>query len=266
MITGPSPTASPVTATLHEDDTLLRIVLDRPKGNILSMAMMQAVAEVLAAHRADQHLRLVVIRGAGHHFSFGASVEEHQRDQAPNMLASFHAFIRDVADYPVPIAALVEGQCLGGAFELVLACRFVFATPSAVFGCPEIKLGVIPPVLAAIGALRVGGPLADRLLLTGSTIDAAGAERAGLVTSILAGGNPDEECLEWYRANLRPLSAVAIRQVLAATQSCSGVREALREPLAAVERQYVDRILTSRDGNEGITAYLERRKPVWEDR
>jgi len=266
MTSAPSPTPPSVSATLHEDDTLLRIVLDRPKGNILTMAMMQAVAEVLDAHRADQHLRLVVIRGAGHHFSFGASVEEHQRDQAAKMLASFHGFIRDLADYPVPVAALIEGQCLGGAFELVLACRFVFATPSAVFGCPEIRLGVIPPVLAAIGALRLGGPLADRLLLTGSTIDAGAAERAGLVASVFSGGNPDEECLEWYRKNLRPLSAFAIRQVLGAAQSCSGVREALRQPLATVERQYVDQILTSRDGNEGITAYLERRKPVWEDR
>jgi enoyl-CoA hydratase/carnithine racemase len=124
----------------------------------------------------------------------------------------------------------------------------------------------IPPVLAAIGALRLGGPLADRLLLTGSTIDAGAAERAGLVASVFSGGNPYEECLEWYRKNLRPLSAFAIRQVLGAAQSCSGIREALGQPLATVERQYLDHILTSRDGNEGISAYLERRKPVWEDR
>jgi cyclohexa-1,5-dienecarbonyl-CoA hydratase len=95
------------------------------------------------------------------------------------MLAGFHAMIRQVAAYPVPIAALVEGSCLGGAFELILACHFVFAAPSAVLGCPEIKLGVFPPVLAAIGSHRLGGPLAERLVMTGASIDAAVAERAG---------------------------------------------------------------------------------------
>ena len=133
--------ASPiVNATIIEDGTLLRLVLDRPKGNVLSLEMMKALSEALAAQSKNPHLRMVLIRGAGNHFSFGASVEEHRKEQAASMLAGFHAMIRQVAAYPVPIAALVEGSCLGGAFELILACHFVFAAPSANFGCPEIKL------------------------------------------------------------------------------------------------------------------------------
>ena len=111
------------------------------------------------------------------------------------MLAGFHAMIRQIASYPAPIAALVEGSCLGGAFELILACHLVFAAPSAILGCPEVKLGVFPPVLAAIGAQRLGGPLMEKLILTGMTIDAAAAERAGLASAIFAGGNPEEELI-----------------------------------------------------------------------
>ncbi len=259
-------TVSPlVESTPLEDGTLLRLVLNRPKGNVLTLEMMKALSDALNAGSNNPHLRMVLLRGAGKHFSFGASVEEHRKEQAPSMLAGFHAMIRQVASYPVPIAALVEGSCLGGAFELVLACHFVFAAPGANLGCPEITLGVFPPVLAAIGAQRLGGPLAERLMLTGATIDAAAAERAGLAAAIFAGGNPEEELLEWYRKNLRPLSAFAIRQNTRAGRLGSGMMAALQEPLAVIERQYVGEVLASHDGNEGIASFIERRKPVWKD-
>jgi cyclohexa-1,5-dienecarbonyl-CoA hydratase len=259
-------TAAPiVNASLLEDGTLLRLVLDKPKGNVLSLEMMKALSEALAAQIGNPHLRFVIIRGAGSHFSFGASVEEHRKEQAPSMLAGFHAMIRQVASYPVPIAALVEGQCLGGAFELILACHLVFATPSAKFACPEIQLGVFPPVLAAIGAPRLGGPLAERMILTGATIDAAAAEKAGLVSAIFSGGNPEDELMEWYRKNLRPLSAFSIRQANRAARIGSGIVAALQQTLDRIERQYVDEVLASHDGNEGITAFIERRKPAWKD-
>lgn len=254
-----------VKATLLEDGTLLRLMLDKPKGNVLTLEMMKALSDELTAQKDNPNLRMVIVRGSGKHFSFGASVEEHQKEQAPSMLAGFHAMIRQVAAYPVPIAALVEGSCLGGAFELILACHFVFAAPSASFSCPEIKLGVFPPVLAAIGAHRLGGPLAERLVMTGASIDAAAAEKAGLVSAVFTGDNPEEELMEWYRKNLRPLSAFVIRQANRVTRIGSGLLEALQAPLDKIEKQYVDELLASNDGNEGITAFIERRKPVWKD-
>jgi cyclohexa-1,5-dienecarbonyl-CoA hydratase len=261
----PAETTSPiVSSTLLEDGTLLRLVLDKPKGNVLSMEMMKALSEALAAQAENPHLRMVMIRGAGNHFSFGASVEEHRKEQAASMLAGFHSMIRQVASYPVPIAALVEGQCLGGAFELVLACHLVFAAPSAKFACPEIQLGVFPPVLAAVGAQRLGGPLAERLIMTGATIDVAAAEKAGLISAVFS-VNPEEELVEWYRKNLRPLSAFSIRQANRVARMGSGIVAALQQTLDQIERQYVKEVLASHDGNEGIAAFIERRKPGWKD-
>jgi cyclohexa-1,5-dienecarbonyl-CoA hydratase len=254
-----------VNATLLEDGTLLRLELNQPKGNVLTLAMMQALTKELDAQRANTHLRAVIVRGAGKHFSFGASVEEHKKEQAPSMLSGFHAMIRQVAAYPVPVIALVEGSCLGGAFELILACHMVFASPSATLGCPEIKLGVFPPVLAAIGAQRLGGPLAERMILTGATIDAATAEKAGLVSAVFSGDGPEEELLEWYRKNLRPLSAFAVRQNTSVMRLGSGLIAALAAPLDKIERQYVDVVLASNDGNEGINSFIERRKAEWKD-
>jgi cyclohexa-1,5-dienecarbonyl-CoA hydratase len=254
-----------VNATLLEDDTLLRLELNQPKGNVLTLAMMQALSKELDAQNNNNHLRAVIVRGAGKHFSFGASVEEHKKEQAPSMLSGFHAMIRQVAAYPVPVIALVEGSCLGGAFELILACHMVFASPTAAFGCPEIKLGVFPPVLAAIGARRLGGPLAERMILTGATIDAVTAEKCGMVSAVFSGENMEDEWMSWYRENLLPLSAFAIRQNTRVARIGSGMIAALGEPLDRIERQYVEEVLASHDGNEGILSFIERRKPVWKD-
>ncbi|MCP3962546.1 MAG: cyclohexa-1,5-dienecarbonyl-CoA hydratase [bacterium] len=255
----------PVTASLLEDGTVLRLVLDEPPGNVLTMAMVAELGEALEAHRGHQSLRLVLLRGAGRHFSFGASVEEHRREMAPDMLRGFHRLLRELAAYPVPTAALVEGSCLGGGFELALCCHFLFAAEGARFGCPEIKLGVYPPLLAAVGSQRLGSLVAERLLLTGETLDAAAAERLGFLAAPVADADLEEVALAWYRKRLRPLSAFALRQGTRAVRSASGFLATLESSLEAAEQQYLGEVLASHDGNEGIEAFLEKRPPVWSD-
>lgn len=253
-----------VRSELLEDGTLLRLVVDAPKGNVLTRELMGALRRSLDQHAGLPHLRLAALQGAGGHFSFGASVEEHRAATAPAMLEDFHGLIRTVASYPVPVAAVVEGKCLGGGFELALATHFVFATRDAVFGCPEIKLGVFPPVLAALGHLRLGGALAERMLLTGSPIDAGQAQSAGLLTE-LAERDAWGALLAWFRATLAPLSARALRTATGAARESNGLAAALGAPLAALERRYAQDVLGSRDGVEGIEAFLARRPPRWED-
>ena len=252
-------------ATRLEDGAVLDLRLARPKANILDAAMMAAISAALTEAETDPRLKLVILRGTGGHFSFGASVEEHTRERAAGMLAGFHALIRQIGHYPAPVAALIEGQCLGGAFEVVLVCHFLFATPNAALACPEIKLGVLPPVLAAVGAQRLGGAVAERLLLTGSVLKAAEAERLGLVTLLGSEAPALDQLLDWYRAHLGPLSAFSLRQGVQAIRRGSGLLEALGPGLDAAERQYLSQILPSHDGNEGIEAFLARRPPLWSD-
>ncbi|MFQ5746909.1 MAG: enoyl-CoA hydratase/isomerase family protein [Gemmatimonadota bacterium] len=248
-----------------ERDTLLHVTLNRPKGNVLTEAMMEELSGALETHRSNRHLRLVVLSGAGPHFSFGASVEEHRRDQAAQMLATFHRLIKQVAAFPVPVSALVSGNCLGGAFELVLACHLVFATPDARFGCPEIKLGVFPPVLAVLGGRRLGDAAAERLLLAGGTIDVSEADRLGFLTAVLDGPDAWDGLLAWYRENLGPLSAHALRTATRAARETSGMLADLEHALGAAEGLYVSEVLNSADGNEGIEAFLDKRLPEWRD-
>lgn len=250
----------------ERDGRVLTLVIDHPKGNVLDRRTMLELDAVLAEHAADGALKLVTLRGAGRHFSFGASIEEHRPAEAASMLATFHALVRHVARYPVPVVALVDGRCLGGAFELVLCCHFVLATQQAVFACPEIQLGVVPPVLAALGAWRLGAPAAERLVLTGGELDAAEARRLGLVSEIVAAG--DDLALaasRFYDARLAGLSAFALREAVAALRETPAVAALLDEGLAAAEHRYLERIVPSYDGNEGIEAFLEKRAPVWRD-
>ena len=271
MSTAPPSAYATITAGLLEDGTVLSIVLNQPKANVLSMAMMADLRAVLAAYHEDAKLKLVVVRGAGKDFSFGASVAEHVRENAAEMLTQFHGLVREVASYPVPIAALVLGRCLGGAFELVLACHLVFAAPSAVFACPEIKLGVVPPVLAVLGHHRLGGPLTERMVMTGSELGAADALARGLLVELLPVESDGQDALAlpfviaWYRRTLAPLSAFSLREATYAARHGSGILASLAEPLILAERRYVERLLASHDGNEGIEAFLAKRKPVWED-
>jgi cyclohexa-1,5-dienecarbonyl-CoA hydratase len=203
-------------------------------------------------------LRLVVLQGAGGHCSYGASVEEHRKAHAPAMVRSLSRLVRQVARFPAPVAALVEGRCLGGAFEVTLACHLVFVTPDAQMGCPEIKLGVFPPVLAALGPLRLGGALSDRLLLTGETMTGAHAVASGFAAPV----SGFDAFLDWYRAGPARLSAEALR---IATRAARLGAASFDERLQVLESLYLERVLASHDGNEGIEAFIARRAPRWDD-
>jgi len=258
---------APVTVkqSLREDGGLLHLVLDQPKGNVLSLAMMAELASALDAHRDAAGLRLVLLSGAGGSFSYGASIQEHRADRAAQLLGTFHSLVRRVAAFPVPVAALVEGNCLGAGFELALCCHFLFATPDARLAAPEIRLGVFPPVLAALGARRLGHSLAEQMLLTGEAITGEDAWRRGLVTALVGreGRLPEDEVLEWFRGMLAPLSAYSLSQATRVVRDASGTLHALGEPLDRAERQYLDALVKSHDGNEGVEAFLAKRPPIW---
>ncbi len=148
---------SPLRVRLERDGALLHLTLDRPKANLIDAAMIAALSSALSAHRGAKGLRGVLLDHVGPHFSFGASVEEHLPAQAAAMLASLHALIGAMLEFPAPILAAVRGQCLGGGLEVALAAGPIFAAPDAKFGQPEIKLGVFAPA-ASVPAALAGQP------------------------------------------------------------------------------------------------------------
>ncbi|HET9822331.1 MAG TPA: cyclohexa-1,5-dienecarbonyl-CoA hydratase [Burkholderiaceae bacterium] len=253
---------SPLKDWLDADGGLLRLRLARPKANLIDAEMIAALHGALVAHGTNPALRGVLIDAEGPHFSFGASVEEHLPAQCAQMLASLHALVVAMVEFPAPILVAVRGQCLGGGLELALAGAWVFAAPDAQFGQPEMKLGVFAPAASVLLPWRVNQPFAEDLLYTGRSVGAAEAERRGLVHAVA--DDPETAALSWFHEHLQGKSAASLACATAAARGA--MRREVRARLAEVERLYLDRLMATRDANEGLAAFLAKRKPQWEHR
>ena len=248
---------SPIHAESMEQGRLLLLRLNRPKANILDAEMIAALAQALReGHRQDTCG--VVLSHEGPHFSFGASVEEHRAEAAANMLAAFHGLFRQLHALGTPLLAAVGGQCLGGGLELAAFCHLLFAGEGAVFGQPEIRLGVFPPMASLIFALRAPA-LADEINLSGRSFSAAEFLHCGLAREIAAA--PEQAALDFAREHLLPRSASSLR--IAARASRWAWERALAEELPRLERLYLETLMATRDANEGINSFLDKRPPVW---
>lgn len=253
---------SPWKDWLEVDGALARLRLARPRANIVDAAMIAALDGALLAHRANPSLRGVLLDAEGPNFSFGASVEEHLPAQCAQMLASLHALIVAMIEFPAPILVAVRGQCLGGGLEVALAGSLIFASPDAQFGQPEMKLGVFAPAASVLLPYRVNRPMAEDLLFSGRSIGAEEARAAGLVHTVFA--DPETAALTYFNEHLAGKSASSLACALAAARGPM-IRD-VRQRLAEVERIYLDRLMATRDANEGLTAFLAKRRPQWEHR
>lgn len=235
---------------------VLHLTLNAPKANVLDSEMMRAIAFALQEHGRAPDLRAIAFEGAGDHFSFGASVEEHRAEQVADMLQRFHGLFRQLLELAVPTVAIVRGQCLGGGMELAAYCTWVLASDDARFGQPEIKLNVFPPVASVLLPWRLGGGHALDLCTSGRSIDAAEGLRIGLVSRVC--DDPRAAADDMIRDHLLPLSASSLRFADRAVRA--SLRPLLGATLDAVERSYVDELMATPDANEGIEAFLARRR------
>jgi cyclohexa-1,5-dienecarbonyl-CoA hydratase len=240
----------------------LRVVLDAPPGNLLSLEMVRSITAVLEASGAAR--KWITFEGAGDHFSYGAMIQEHVPGAMEQVLPETHALFRRILALPAATAALVRGACLGGGFELALTCDTIAASDDATLGLPEITLAAFPPAGAALLPLRVGASRAATAVLTGQPQSAAAWKAAGLIEEIAPRGGLDHSAGAWFDRHLAPRSSVAIA---AAAQASRIPLRSIAEPaIAAAERLYLNRILPSSDAAEGVRAFLEKRAPRWKDR
>jgi cyclohexa-1,5-dienecarbonyl-CoA hydratase len=179
------------------------------------------------------------------------------------MLEHFHTLVRKVRSIECVTIAAVRGLCLGGGFELALACDMIVAEEGATFGLPEIWLGCFPPVAAVVLPRHITPQKAFEMVLSGETITAQEALAMGFVNALAPPGKM-EETLDRFASRFTEKSVAALRIA----------RRALRVSeefvygagLDETERIYLEDLMRTRDAEEGIRAFLERRAPKWEDR
>jgi cyclohexa-1,5-dienecarbonyl-CoA hydratase len=253
-----------VSVTLKRAQTRASIRFHHSKGNIITMEMLAALRSGLDSLAGNQHLKLVTLEGAGDHFSFGASIPEHTREHISRVLPETRALLEDLLEFPAITAAVVRGRCLGGGFELALACDFIFAADGAEFGLPEINLGVFPPAASVLLPARVNGARATSAILTGESQSTARWLAAGLVEHAAPVAELDAAVDAWFDRHLAHKSAAALRHAAAAARA--SVLAEIRTTLPELERLYLDELMQSHDAVEGMEAFLEKRRPQWQDR
>ncbi len=240
-----------------------RVVLDRPPLNVMNIAMMREIHAALDGLRSRMDVKLVVIDHQGKAFSAGVDIKDHTADRVEEMIHVFHGLFRLLIAIEQPTVAVVRGAALGGGCELATFCDVVIASEEATFGQPEIKVGVFPPVAAVILPQLIGRNRALELLLTGDVIGAREAERIGLINKVLPAEGFREKA-DGLIAAMASQSAPVLRLTKKAVDRAS--RAGFGEALSAVERIYLDELISTEDAREGLSAFLEKRRPVWKNR
>lgn len=246
---------------LEREGRLATLILDRPPLNILDLATLRRLGDMLEELAGDDELQLLVLRSASpRSFSAGVAVEDHVAERIPDMLALFHGALERLRTLPALSLAAVQGHCLGGGLELAAACDLVLAADDARFGQPEVQLGCFPPYAAALYPRRIGRGATLDLLVTGRQIDGGEAARIGLVQRVAPMGQFTSR-LEALIAELLAASRPVARLIKRAVRA--GEEEPHEQAVAACERLYIEELTQIEDMEEGLEAFRQKRRPSW---
>ena len=244
---------------------VLLIRLNRPAAlNAINFVLTRELIGVLREFDADAGLRCAVITGSEKAFAAGADVRDMVDKTTADMIAeNYFAEFDNLSRIRKPIIAAVAGYALGGGCELAMMCDFVIAAENAKFGQPEITLGVAPGMGGSQRLTRlVGKSKAMDMVLTGRTMDAAEAERAGIVSRIV----PAEKLISEAMAAAAKIAEMAPLAVLANKEMVNAALETSLTQGILFERRLFHSLFALDDRKEGMTAFIEKRKPVFTGR
>ena len=234
------------------------LTLKRPPLNVVNIAMLREMSLALGTAAKDSSLRVLVLRAEGKMFSAGVDVADHTADKVGEMIPLFDKVCVALSEFPTPTLAVMHGHALGGGCELVLCCDLIVAAEGANIGQPEIKLATVAPIAALRLPGVVGYRRAAEMLFTGDAIGAVEAARIGLINRAVPVGELDQ-VVEQYVDKLRGLSAAALRVCKrAARLGADGWAN-----LPAMEKLYLEELMSTEDAQEGVASFMEKRSPVW---
>jgi enoyl-CoA hydratase len=241
------------------------IRLNRPQAlNALNSALIAELSQAIDAFEADDTIACIVITGSEKAFAAGADIKEMQ--SKTYMQAFKEDFIgpwHRVSSARKPVIAAVAGFALGGVCELAMMCDFIIAAETAKFGQPEIKLGVMPGAGGTQRLARfVGKSKAMDMCLTGRMMDAAEAERCGLVSRVV----PADKLLDEAMKSAETIAAMSVPISMMTKESVNRAYETTLAEGLRFERRLFHPMFATEDQKEGMAAFVEKRKPAFKDR
>ncbi|MGD9117014.1 MAG: enoyl-CoA hydratase/isomerase family protein [Dehalococcoidia bacterium] len=245
---------------LEKKEGAAKIIINLPPLNILDIPTLEEMSQALVELKDDDEVKVVAITGSGEKaFSAGVAVGDHLGDKLPKMVEVFHRLFESLVEVDKPTIALVNGVALGGGCEVVAGCDMAIASDKAQLGQPEIKLGVYPPPASILFPRIMSRRHAFELILSGDSISAKEAERIGLINKAVPAAEFKEQC-EAFIKRFTSNSGLALTQA----------RRALYRNFDlsfkdALEATGVDAamVMAGENSIEGLTAFLEKRKPLW---
>lgn len=241
-------------------DGVAYLTLNRPPVNVIDIATLQQMRTALAELAQDSSVRTLVLQAAGRMFSAGVDVADHTADKVGEMIPLVDQVCRDLAEFPVPTIAAVHGHALGGGCELVICCDMAVMVENAKIGQPEIQLAVFAPIAAMRLPFLVGYSAAADILFTGRNLSAQEALRIGLVNAVVS----QEELSQWVGEKVGQLSGLSRSALLFCKQALNLGFGNWSQAHKDMERLYLDDLMKTADANEGLAAFMEKRRPVWQ--
>ncbi|NRP71949.1 putative enoyl-CoA hydratase echA8 [Ensifer psoraleae] len=235
------------------------ITLNRPQAlNALNSTVMRELDAALKAFDADKDIGAIVLTGSERAFAAGADIKEMQAlDFVDSYLGDFLGDWERIASARKPVIAAVSGFALGGGCELAMMCDIIIASETAKFGQPEITLGVIPGMGGSQRLTRaVGKAKAMDLVLTGRMMDAAEAERSGLVSRVVA----PEKLMEEALAAAEKIAGFSLPAVVMAKEAVNRSLEVTLAEGLRFERRLFQSLFATEDQKEGMAAFVGKRK------
>jgi cyclohexa-1,5-dienecarbonyl-CoA hydratase len=239
------------------------LTLDRPEHNLLNERMLAEIATGISSVSERGEIKLIVVDSAAKAFCGGIELGEYTQRRVFQLLDAFHGAFSAMLDTSKPVLVVVNGPAFGGGAELAALGDLVIATPKARFAQPEIKLGVFPPLAAAILPYIVGPKLALELVLTGETMSAERARELGLVNWVVP---PDElqnkvdEVIAKVTAQSGPVLTMAKKAIL------GSLGMPLRDGVRNSMKVFLNELADLEDSQEGLRALVEKRAPKWKNR
>jgi cyclohexa-1,5-dienecarbonyl-CoA hydratase len=249
--------------TVEVRGALAQIIFTHPPLNVFDFQQMDELADALKQIEQHPEISAVVISGGERAFSAGVDVAVHTPENIPTMLQKFHGLILAVTRLSKITIAEVRGACLGGGAELAMVCDMCFTAENAKWGFPEISLGCYPPVACTALAALVGEKRAADLIFTGRIFSGTEAAAWGLANSAHSDGDL-QQAIQSTLDHLFKLSPAALAHAKKAFYAWDSIH--LDKGLARAEKIYTEELMKTEDANEGIRAWLEKRKPAWKGR